>query len=68
MRVFHFPGAAILTCIAGFGKNIVPFLVLFLSGLRGGPQGMERRRKDRGFWIGRGLGCEWVHEFFYVLL
>jgi len=64
MRVFHFPCAAILAGITGFGKNIVPFLILFRSGLRSGLQGVQRRRKNRGFWIRRGLGCEWVHEFF----
>ena len=56
---FHFPGAASLAPASrDLEKNIVPFLVLFLSGLRDGPQGVGRRLKNRGFWIGRGLGCE----------
>lgn len=63
MRVFYFARAAILVGIAGFGKNIIPFLTLFRDSLRGGPQGMGRRRKNRGFGIDRGLGCEWIHIF-----
>jgi hypothetical protein len=47
MRSFHFPRAAILAGIAGFGKNIGPLVGLGLNGDRwNGSELMSSFRKD----------------------
>ena len=55
MGSFHFARAAILTHIAGFGKNVVPFFGLWMgqSLLLIGSGLVQGLRKNRGLKFGR---------------
>jgi len=64
-RRFHLARSAILTQVAGFGKNVVAFLG-FWMGQRFvviGPQRVEGLRKHRGMRGGRDFGAGVLHIF-----
>ena len=65
MRCLHFPRAAILTQIAGFGKDVVPFFGLWIG--HGGF--LIRSHRMEGLWKRRGLRfiCKFVDMVFHKL-
>ena len=69
MRCLHFPRAAILTQIAGFGKDVVPLFGLWI----GHGVFLIRSHRMDGLWKHRGLrfGCKFVgmvfHELFFLV-
>ena len=70
MRSFHFARAAILTQVAGFGKNVVPFFGFWMRQgfLLIGPQLMHGLRKNRSLRRGRKFGGVVLHKFYLAWL
>ena len=64
MRGLHFARAAILTQVAGFGKNVVSLFWFLMRQhlLLIGSSLMHGLRKNRGFWRGRKFGGVMFHK------